>query len=149
MFATMHVGITPCSISSTCARRTAAACTACCRRWSRAWCTRRTPPSTPRPWPASPGTWWWSWFVFPSATGAADRSRLEQALRAAMHKRCAAGAGSARCPTRALVLSAPPDPDAGEITDKGYINQGAVLLRRAGDVAALYASPAGPGVITA
>ena len=34
-------------------------------------------------------------------------------------------------PTRALVLAEAPSADAGEITDKGYINQGAVLRRRA------------------
>jgi len=37
-------------------------------------------------------------------------------------------------------MSTPPDPDAGEITDKGYINQGAVLSRRAQAVAAMYAA---------
>ena len=40
-----------------------------------------------------------------------------------------------------------PDADTGEITDKGYIHQGAVLLRRAAAVQALYAYPAAPGVI--
>ena len=37
-------------------------------------------------------------------------------------------------------MSAPPDIDAGEITDKGYINQRAVLARRAALVAELFAS---------
>jgi feruloyl-CoA synthase len=49
------------------------------------------------------------------------------------------GAGSSQCPTCALVLSEPPSLDAGEITDKGYINQRAVLTRRAADVARLHA----------
>ena len=48
-------------------------------------------------------------------------------------------------PARALVLTEPPSVDAGEITDKGYINQGAVLRRRAADVAALYGG--GTGVV--
>jgi feruloyl-CoA synthase len=87
--------------------------------------------------------------VFPSAAGAADRPRLDDALRAVMQARRNAGAGSSQCPGRALVMASPPDPDAGEITDKGYINQGAVLSRRAADVALLYASPAGPSVIAA
>ena len=69
--------------------------------------------------------------VFPSATGAADAVRLEQALQAAMRARRDAGAGSSQCPTRAMVMDSAPDADAGEITDKGYIHQGAVLLRRA------------------
>lgn len=36
--------------------------------------------------------------------------------------------------TRALLLAEPPSVDGGEITDKGYINQRAVLTRRAGAV---------------
>ncbi|HEX7599972.1 MAG TPA: hypothetical protein VF316_00125 [Polyangiaceae bacterium] len=41
---------------------------------------------------------------------------------------------------RALVLSEPPSVDANEITDKGYINQRAVLERRASLVARLYSA---------
>jgi len=50
----------------------------------------------------------------------------------------ASGGGSSQSPTRALLLREPPSADAGEITDKGYVNQRAVLTRRAGDVLALY-----------
>jgi feruloyl-CoA synthase len=39
--------------------------------------------------------------------------------------------------TRALLLAEPASVDGGEITDKGYINQRAVLTQRAGAVAAL------------
>ncbi len=39
---------------------------------------------------------------------------------------------------RALLLPDPPSIDAGEITDKGYINQRAVLTRRKDSVDALY-----------
>ncbi|MAI12300.1 MAG: hypothetical protein CBD27_11990, partial [Rhodospirillaceae bacterium TMED167] len=39
---------------------------------------------------------------------------------------------------RALLLTEPPDIDANEITDKGYLNQRAVLSRRAGMVEKLY-----------
>ncbi len=79
--------------------------------------------------------------VFPSAAGAADGPRLEQALRTLMQARRDAGAGSSQSPTRALVMRTPPDAEAGEITDKGYINQGAVLAHREEDVHALYALP--------
>jgi feruloyl-CoA synthase len=48
---------------------------------------------------------------------------------------------------RALLLPDPPAQDANEITDKGYINQRAVLERRADWVARLYAAPADPAVI--
>lgn len=37
-----------------------------------------------------------------------------------------------------MFLASPPDLDAGEITDKGYINQRAVLARRADEVALLH-----------
>jgi hypothetical protein len=40
--------------------------------------------------------------------------------------------------TRALVLSEPASIDAGEITDKGYLDQRALLHRRAADVTRLF-----------
>ncbi len=39
--------------------------------------------------------------------------------------------GSSHRVARALILTEPPSIDAGEITDKGYLNQRAVLTRRA------------------
>jgi feruloyl-CoA synthase len=47
------------------------------------------------------------------------------------------GGGSSGYATRALLLAEPASVDAGEITDKGYINQRAVLTRRANAVAIL------------
>ena len=47
------------------------------------------------------------------------------------------GGGSSGYATRALLLAEPASVDGGEITDKGYINQRAVLTRRAGAVAVL------------
>ncbi|MDA9495762.1 feruloyl-CoA synthase [Bradyrhizobium sp. CCBAU 11361] len=47
------------------------------------------------------------------------------------------GANSSGHATRALLLAEPPSVDGGEITDKGYINQRAVLTRRAEAVARL------------
>lgn len=85
--------------------------------------------------------------VFPSAAGLSDLGKLHTALRSAMQSRRNAGAGSSQCPTRALVMTVPLDPDAGEITDKGYVNQGAVLSCRAEAVAVLYAEPARGDVI--
>lgn len=55
--------------------------------------------------------------------------------------------GSSRIATRALLLPEPPSLDAGEITDKGYVNQRAVLARRAAWVDLLYAE-ASASVIT-
>ncbi|MDC0747689.1 feruloyl-CoA synthase [Polyangium mundeleinium] len=54
--------------------------------------------------------------------------------------------GSSTRITRVMFLIEPPSIDAGEITDKGYINQRAVLTRRADQVAALYRDGE-PGVI--
>ena len=54
--------------------------------------------------------------------------------------------GSSTRIARVMFLVEPPSIDAGEITDKGYINQRAVLTRRAGLVEALYRDGE-PGVI--
>ena len=48
------------------------------------------------------------------------------------------GVGSASRVERLLLLSHPPSLDAGEITDKGYINQRACLRHRAHAVSLLY-----------
>lgn len=48
---------------------------------------------------------------------------------------------------RYLVLATPPRLDANETTDKGYINQIAVLRSRANEVEALYAVIPGPDVV--
>ena len=44
-------------------------------------------------------------------------------------------------------MTEPPSIDAGEITDKGYVNQRATLERRKALVDALYANPPGEGVV--
>lgn len=56
--------------------------------------------------------------------------------------------GSSQAPTRALVLPDAPSMAAGEITDKGYINQRLTLARRAAAVQALHDEPPGAGVVT-
>ena len=55
--------------------------------------------------------------------------------------------GSAASIARLAILARPASLDAGEITDKGYLNQRRVLTERAGLVELLYASPVPPGVI--
>lgn len=77
--------------------------------------------------------------VFPSAQAAQrPREELAAALLRTMRALRDEGAGSSQCPVCALVLATPPDIDAGEITDKGYINQRAVLVRRAAEVERLH-----------
>jgi feruloyl-CoA synthase len=82
--------------------------------------------------------------VFASPQGAALSpeamgTRIAEVLRALRDE----GAGSSQCPACALVLAEPPSLDAGEITDKGYINQRAVLTRRAAEVTRLHARTPG------
>jgi feruloyl-CoA synthase len=54
---------------------------------------------------------------------------------------------STRCVRRALVLPTAPSLDKGEITDKGSINQRAVLTHRTTCVDTLYAAEPPPQVI--
>jgi feruloyl-CoA synthase len=70
------------------------------------------------------------------------RAHLSHALRTLN-----AEAGSASRIERLLLLAEPPSLDAGEITDKGYLNQRRTLECRAADVARLYAEPSDPAVI--
>jgi feruloyl-CoA synthase len=79
--------------------------------------------------------------IFPSLQAKALAPQdLRAEIRAGLLALRAEGVGSSQAPTRALVLDEPPSVDAGEITDKGYINQRAVLTRRAAQVETLYAS---------
>jgi feruloyl-CoA synthase len=55
--------------------------------------------------------------------------------------------GSSTCPSRALLMDEVPSIDANEITDKGYINQRAVLTRRAALVERLHGAQPDPEVI--
>jgi feruloyl-CoA synthase len=54
-----------------------------------------------------------------------------------------AGTGSANRPARLHVMTEPPSIDKGEVTDKGSINQRAVLLHRAALVEQLHDSREG------
>ena len=58
----------------------------------------------------------------------------------------AGAGGSSRRIGRFTLLTEPPSIDAGEITDKGYVNQRCTLDRRAERVEALYAKAPGEGV---
>src|SRR6266478_2616601 len=63
------------------------------------------------------------------------RWRRTSSGRAKLKAQC--GGSSSGHATRALLLAEPASVDGGEITDKGYINQRAVLTRRAAAVAVL------------
>ena len=63
--------------------------------------------------------------------------KVREAIAHGLAKLKAQNGGSAGHATRALLLADPPSIDGGEITDKGYINQSAVLSRRADALATL------------
>jgi feruloyl-CoA synthase len=74
----------------------------------------------------------------------------DPAVRAALSgtlERLNRGAGSSQQITRLLLVEEPPSLDAGELTDKGYINQRATLQRRRLLVERLFAEPPHPDVI--
>ena len=72
-------------------------------------------------------------------TGAAASAAVRQHVRDGLKAYNDANPGSSTRIHRLLLLTEPSAIDANEITDKGYINQRAVLENRAGDVARLYA----------
>jgi feruloyl-CoA synthase len=73
------------------------------------------------------------------------RRRIEDALSTLAQE----SSGGSTLPKRVLILEEPPSIDANEITDKGYINQRAVLMRRAALVERLHAPVPDPEVILA
>jgi feruloyl-CoA synthase len=101
--------------------------------------------------------------IFPSLTGimgltphlgskatTADRladPRVRQVVVEGLARHNALTQGSSMRIGRCLMLIDPPSIDAGEITDKGYLNQRAVLTQRAELVEALYADPPHPEVV--
>lgn len=69
------------------------------------------------------------------------------ALRETLRAFNAQQGGSSRRIARLLILDEPPSVADGEITEKGYVNQRAVLARRAAAVERLYAAEPDAGVI--
>ena len=74
---------------------------------------------------------------------------LRAILSGCLGEVCAGATGSSTRVPRALMLDEPPSIDAAEITDKGSINQSAVLRHRAALVEDLYALPTPAHVIIA
>jgi len=77
---------------------------------------------------------------------AQDRRVLDE-FRARIAAFAKTSTGSSNRICRAILLAEPPSLDAGEMTDKGSINQRAVLARRADLVAELYAAEPSPRVL--
>ena len=72
---------------------------------------------------------------------------IKERLREGLVRLKQQGGGSSTYPARALLMAEPPSSEAGEMTDKGYINQRAVLTRRADRVLELYADVPDAAVI--
>ncbi len=72
---------------------------------------------------------------------------LRDAFQARLQSFAVQSTGSSNRVVSILLLEEPPSLDGGEMTDKGSINQRAVLSRRAALVDELYADPSSPRVI--
>ncbi len=72
---------------------------------------------------------------------------VRRSLIIALARHNARAQGSSMRIARCLLLAEPPSIDANEITDKGYLNQRAILTRREALVERLYSDPAPPDVI--
>ena len=72
---------------------------------------------------------------------------LQEAVADALAAFAAQAGGSASRVARLAFLTVPLSLDAGEVTDKGSLNGGAVLRRHAALVEALHAEPPPPGVV--
>lgn len=79
------------------------------------------------------------------AGAALSEDALFLRLQAGLAAHAQAATGSARRVCRVAILQQPPSFDAGELTEKGSINQRALRRSRRGQIDALYA--AGPGVL--
>ena len=77
----------------------------------------------------------------------AARDELRSFIREALQRFNAESPASSTAIARVSLQFTPPSLDAGETTDKGYINQRRVLENRAETVEALYREPFGPDVL--
>jgi feruloyl-CoA synthase len=87
--------------------------------------------------------------VFPNLVVCRDLSATELRARLlpVLERLAREATGSSSRIARAMVMEQPPSIDASEVTDKGSINQRAVLKCRAALVEQLYAEPPGPAVM--
>ncbi len=84
-----------------------------------------------------------------SAAAVLDDARVKKAFAGFLQALADPGRGTSARVCRAILLAEPPSLDVGEVTDKGSINQRAMLAHRANLVEELYADPPPPSVIIA
>ncbi|MFG1280404.1 feruloyl-CoA synthase, partial [Xanthobacter autotrophicus] len=72
---------------------------------------------------------------------------VHDAFRARLAEIAKVSTGSSTRVMRLALLAEPPSIDLGEATDKGSLNQRAVLANRASEVEALYAAESAPNVV--
>jgi|CXWL01.1.fsa_nt_gi feruloyl-CoA synthase len=89
--------------------------------------------------------------VFPNAVVCRDLSteELRTRLQPVFERLARDSTGSSTRIARAMIMEQAPSIDAGEVTDKGSINQRAVLKHRAALVEKLYADSPEPGILLA
>jgi feruloyl-CoA synthase len=83
------------------------------------------------------------------ATSVLSDARVRKSFAAFLSELSAPSRGTSARIRRAILLTEPPSLDVGEVTDKGSINQRAVLAHRASLVEDLYAAPPPAHVIAA
>ena len=79
-------------------------------------------------------------FLNPSFRGGLSVTDARGVVRAGIERLNAEARGSSGRVARALILDGAPDAASGEITDKGYINQGLARARRESEIARLFAA---------
>jgi feruloyl-CoA synthase len=72
---------------------------------------------------------------------------VRASFRALLESFAEASTGSSNCVTRAILMEEPPSLDAGEITDKGSLNQRAVLDHRSALVEEMYSAAEMPHIL--
>jgi feruloyl-CoA synthase len=86
-------------------------------------------------------------FLNPAAAHGLDARALRARIQNVLDQLAREATGSSTRIRRAMIMETPPTIDAGEITDKGTINQRAVLERRSALVEELYREPLSQKVI--
>jgi feruloyl-CoA synthase len=82
-----------------------------------------------------------------SASQVFSTAPVRARFQSLLNELAASSTGSSNRIVRAMLLDEPPSIDAHEVTDKGSLNQRAILSRRAALVEELYAEPLSPRVI--